>query len=196
MPDPVKTAIRTALLSAFVLLAGLAGPCLAAGASAPWRGTYDTVMMWINFVILVAVLVKVLRKPLGEFLDNQRVALTKEIDQLTKQKEQAEADISAFREKMDARKERFDAIHQNIVDSGEKERQELIADAHQQAGILIESAHQRIANQLRKADKALRAELIDAAMATATAQLPSRITSENTRNWIDRFIHDIDASAL
>jgi F-type H+-transporting ATPase subunit b len=196
MPALINTAIRTAGVSCAVLLAGPARLCIAAGAAAPWRGTYDTVMMWINFVILVAVLVKLLRKPLGDFLDGQRSALTKEIDQLTKQKEQTEADIAAFREAMDSRKERFDAIHQNILDNGEKERQELIETAHRQAAILIESARQRIDNRLRKASMTLRAELIDAAMATAATQLPDRITPENTRTWTDRFIHDIDASGL
>lgn len=191
-----KAAIRAATLTVIALSAPPARYCLAAGTGAAWRGTYDSVMVWVNFVILAALLIKLLKKPLRDFLGGQRDALTKELDALTDQKKQAEANIAAFRQEMEARQDRFAAIHQNIIDNGEKERQEIIETAHRQAAIMIDSARQRIEHRLRDAGERLRAELIDAAMTIALTQLPSRIEPEDDNQWIDRFIHDIDASTL
>lgn len=188
--------IRAAGLTCIVLSAAPANYCMAAGTSTAWRGTYDSVMVWVNFVILAALLIKLLKKPLRDFFGSQRDTVTKELDALTNQKQQAEANIAAFRLEMEARQDRFAEIHQKILDSGEKERQEIIETARRQAAIMIESARQRIDHRLRDAENRLRGELIDAAMSTALSQLPDRIEPEDDHQWVDRFIQDIDKSSL
>lgn len=191
-----KAAIRIAALTSIAMSAAPARYCFAASTAAPWRATYDSVMVWVNFVILAALLLKLLKKPLRDFFGSQRDAITKELDALTKQKQQAEASVAAFRQEMAARQDRFAIIHQNIIDSGEKERQELIETAHRQAAMMIDNARQRIENRLRKAGAQLRAEIIDAAMTISLTQLPSRIEPEDAHQWIDRFIRDIETSTL
>jgi F-type H+-transporting ATPase subunit b len=192
----ISGAVRAAGAVCLLALVLPAQQCFAAGGTAAWRSTYDTVMIWVNFIILVALLWKFLKKPLGDFLGSQQDALAAEIDRLTAQKEKAMADIAALQADMINREERFAAVTRNIIENGENERRELIEGAHRQAAIMMDSARQRIATQLRSAGGVLRAELVDAAMDLAMAQLPGLIHSEDADQWVDRFIHDIDASRL
>lgn len=196
MRPSLKAAIHAAAITCIALSVVPVRYCMAAETSSGWRGTYDSVMVWVNFVILVALLIKLLKKPISDFFGSQRDTIAKELDALTNQKQQAEANIAAFREEMETRQTRFAAIHQTIIDNGEKERQEIIAAAHRQAANMIDSARQRIDHRLREAESRLRGEFIDAAMNLALTQLPNRIEPEDDHQWIDRFIHDIDKSNL
>ena len=192
----LKAAFRAAAATYIALSVVPASYCMAADTSASWRGTYDSVMLYVNFAILVALLIKLLKNPLRDFFGSQRNTIANELNTLTSQKQTAEANIATFREEMEVRQTRFAALHQNIIDNGEKERQEIIAAARRQASNMIDSARQRIDHRLRDAERRLRGEFIDAAMTIALTQLPDRIEPEDDHQMIDRFIHEIDKSDL
>lgn len=164
---------------------------VAAEASGQWRSTYDTVMMWVNFFILVALLVKFLRKPLKKFLRDYRDGLARELERLEADKEKAEAAVRSFRETLDERKQKMELLHQRIVAQGEQERQELIEDARRQSALMLNNARSRAENRLREAGETLKGEMIDAAVAQAIAELPDHLAPEDKARWVDRFIDDI-----
>ncbi len=168
----------------------------ASASSNSWRGTYDLVMMWVNFFILLALLFKYLRKPIQGFLKGYRDDLEEELDGLEDLKQKAEADLASFSRQLDARKEQAVAVRNRMLAQGERDRKEMIDDAGRQSKLMIDSARQRIENRIREAGGILKSELIDAAVDRAVAQLPSEMQPEDDQKWMERYLDALSKSSF
>jgi F0F1-type ATP synthase membrane subunit b/b' len=54
--------------------------------------------------------------------------------------------------------------------------------------VLLESAKQKIDNQIMEARNKLKTELIDSAITIATQRLPAEMTAEDNQKWVDKFL--------
>lgn len=167
---------------------------LAADGGGGWRSTYDMVMMWVNFVILVALLVKFLRRPLGRYLASQRDAIKNAFDDLEAEKARINHDIQALRESMEARRQKAEERHRRIVAQARRERRDIIETAREEAQRRIAKARQQIDARHREARTKLRNEIIDAAVAKAMSELPHQVTPEEEQAWVSLFLKSITPS--
>lgn len=179
------------MVAAALLLALGAVNAWAADAAGGWRPTYDLIMRWVNFLILVFILVKYGRAPIKSFLAGQKDEITREISLLEEAKEAVMAKNREHAEAFKAAMERLEDLKVRVVQQGERYRTEMITDAQNESRLLIESARQKIDYKIYRARKRLRAELIDAAFDQATAQLPQEITSADNDNFLDQYFSHI-----
>lgn len=164
---------------------------LAADAGSNWRPTYDMVMMWVNFIILVALLIKFLRQPLRDFLNKQRDAVQNTLDRLGAEKSRIEKDIQSLRATLDGRKQKAEDMHRRIVAQGENERRDIIATARQEAERRLLKAHQLIEARHREACQALRNEMVDIAIDLAMQEFAKHMTPDIEQTLTDRFLKTV-----
>jgi F-type H+-transporting ATPase subunit b len=174
-----------------VLAAGCLLPATTAMAAGDWRPTYDIVMMWVNFVILAAVLVKLLRRPLSSFLKTQRDDVRKTLEALESEKGRIEEEIRSLQQMLKDRQEKAHDMHKRIVSLGEDERHEIITAAKDEAARRLLKARQLMDAHYREACDRLRGELIDSAVARAMEELPKHMTPEVEQILKDRFLRSI-----
>jgi F-type H+-transporting ATPase subunit b len=160
-------------------------------AAGDWRPTYDIIMMWVNFIILATVLIKLLRHPLGNFLRTQRDAVKDTLETLENEKGRIEEEITSLRAALEDRQQRAADLHERMVAEGEEERRELIAEARQEAERRLIKARQLIDAHQREVCHKLRDEIIDTAVRKAMAELPKHITPEVEQVLTDRFLRFI-----
>ena len=190
-----KTITRICLL----VLAGvvsfhfLGNDALAAENNASWRSVFDLVMRWLNFGIIVFVLVKYTKTPIKNFLLSRREEVAREIGKIEEEKEKADEKIRETTRMMDESEARFNKIKEKIIQEGEKKKQQIIEDAHRESKILLEGAKKKIENQLLEAKRAFKSELVDTAVSLAMKRLPDEITAEDDQQFINQFL--VSASA-
>jgi F-type H+-transporting ATPase subunit b len=178
----------------FVLIAVLAAlslssvEALAAESANNWRSTFDLVMRWVNFGIIVFLLVKFGRKPIQDFLAGRRDAIDKQIKNYEQQKEAAEKQIEEATRMLKDSTIRFENIKRRIIEEGEKKKQQIIDDARQESEILLTSARHKINNQIAEARNLIRAEMIESAITLAEQRLPEEITTADEQKLIDQFM--------
>jgi F-type H+-transporting ATPase subunit b len=165
--------------------------CWAADGPANWRHIYDTVMMWVNFVILVLLLIKFLRPPALKFLRAYKQDLKSEMDKLTSQKEKAAQELEIFKESIQDRRKHWENRYQKILAQGERDRQTLIIEAQAQAHRMMENADRQIEARVRDASQKLRSEIVDKAIAVASEELPGRMNPEIESHWLRLFLKGI-----
>lgn len=163
-------------------------PALAADTSGNWRATYDIVMMWVNFAILLALLFKFLRPPVGRFLQSQKDAIQKTLDQLENKKCRLRDEVQALQESLTARKAKAQNLHQRIIQQAKIERREIIAIAQQEARRRLSKARQLIDNRQREACQAIREQMVDMAVRRAMEELPQRMTPELEQALVQQYI--------
>jgi len=160
----------------------------AAEKSSNWRPMYDLILRWINFFIIVFVVVKYGKKPIMNFLRGQKDKLAEEIHQLENEKQDAEAKIKETLRAVDESEVRFSELKDRIVQQGEKKKIEIIESAQNQSKMMLEDAKRRIDAHFLHAKSEFRAELIDRAMDMALERLPNEITPEDNDKFARLFL--------
>ena len=163
------------------------GPVLAADGTS-WRPTYDLAMRWVNFAILVFLLIRFGKGPLKGFLSGQAKSLGDRIAHLEKQKMLAQTELDAARTALADSDARLEGLRQKILAAGMAEKATLIEAARNHGRILMASARKQAQNRVLEARAALRAEMVDMAMDRVLTALPDRLTESDDRKWIERFM--------
>ena len=173
-----------------VLFMGLWGAAEALGADTKgdWRPTYDVVMRWVNFAILVVVIVKYARAPLRDFLKGKKEEISSDINQLEDQKAQTMAKIEANQQLLAESRQRLAQLEARITKDGERSKAQIIAEAHQESDIMIQSAKRKIEAQIGHARQTLQTEIVDVAIREALKQLPEQMTEKDNQKLIDAYI--------
>jgi len=167
------------LIAIVLSLHFLGHDALSAEKSSNWRPTYDLILRYINFGIIVFVIVKYGKTPIMNFLRGQKDKLAKEINRLENEKEEAKAKIKETLKAVDESEVRFSELKDRIIRQGEKKKAEIIESAQNHSKMMLEDAKRRISIHFLHAKDELRAELIDRAMDMALERLPMEITPED-----------------
>jgi F-type H+-transporting ATPase subunit b len=160
----------------------------AADNSGDWRPVFDLVMRWLNFGIIVFILVKYARTPIKDFLLGRREEVAREIKIVEEKKEAANKKIQDANKILDESEVRFARVKERIIQEGETIKQKLIEDAQQESKILLESTMKKIESQLLDAKSTFKSELVDMAISLAMKRLPDEINPEDNQNFTNQFL--------
>jgi len=158
-----------------------------------WRSTYDLVLKWINFLILVFVVVKFGKAPLMNFLKGQKEKWVREIKELEDNKANMDADISQSLTIIEESDMRFAELKERIAQQGEQKKQEIIETARQHSQIMFDNAQRRIESHIMEARNAFKAQMVDAAIALAMERLSQEITAADNQKFLDQYMVSIQA---
>lgn len=175
------------MVALLVVFSGV-GEALAAEGSGGWRSTYDLVMRWVNFAILAFVIVKFARLPLKNFLSGKGQEISLQIRRLEDEKNQLVQRVRQAENELEDSTGRVLEIKERIVQSGERRKQEILAEAHQESQIIMENAKRKIEGRLLQAQSVLRAEMIDAAADLALEKLPGMVTAEDNQKLLQSYM--------
>jgi F-type H+-transporting ATPase subunit b len=187
---PSKKQASIIFLSVAVIMIILLGPQLVAAADSPdnWRKTYDQILLWINFGIFVFLIVKYLRVPLKKFIADKQNELERKISRLEDEKNEADRKIQEILRAVDESRAEFGVMKQKIIEQGEIKKQTIIEEARQKSQAMLNESQLRVENQIRRARKKLRDELVDAAVELALEKLPQIVTPDDNRKMIQAYI--------
>ena len=190
----MKMTRRTGAAGATALMLGLlmlALPESAMAGDPGWRPVYDVAMRWVNFLILVAVIVKYGREPIKEFLKLKKEDMMAQIDALDSQKARILDDISAAQKQGEVNQARFEEMKQRLIAQGETRKQQIIEQAKQQSAMMLEETRRKMENRIVQAKAGLKLELLDMAIDQAMKRLPGVITDGDNRRLLDEYMSSI-----
>jgi F-type H+-transporting ATPase subunit b len=159
-----------------------------------WRGTYDLVMMWVNFGILAFLIGKYARAPLLNMLKREAEKTAADLINAQKGKEQIDRQVEDTLKEMENARERLLDIREKIVAEGAHQRQRIIDSARHESQLLLERTREKIDSQIAEAHARLRHEVVDRAVAVALERLPTVITAEEQLRLVDRFVRETQSS--
>ena len=139
----------------------------------------------INFGILIAILFKFGKKPLGDFLKKRTELIEKTLNEA---KEAKEAALKALKEAED-RVRTKDTEVKEILDaarkSGELERDRIIEETAKLKDKILEQAKTNIDYELKHAKESIKAEAVELAMELAEKKLKEKLTREEQEKLLD-----------
>jgi len=155
-------------------------------------------LIWwsVNFLALIIILYKLLRKPLVNFFKTRKENLLKEYEELLAKKKEAEARYLELQEKVKNLKVEAEAIYQSYLEQGQRERERILEEARLQAERLKEQAQLYLAQEMEKAKEQLKVELAQEALKLAEEILRKNITPEDQKRLFREFIEHCQGRSL
>jgi F-type H+-transporting ATPase subunit b len=160
----------------------------AAEKAAKWRPTYDLILRWINFGIIVFLFYKYAKMPIMNFLKGQKEKLAKEIKKLEDKKEDMANKVKEIQKALNESEVRFADLKERIIQQGDRKKQEIIESAKDHSRIMLEGANRKIDSYILSSKNTFKAELIDAAIELAKERLPKEITDEDNERFIVQYL--------
>jgi F-type H+-transporting ATPase subunit b len=188
--DKTKTcrSALVALMALVFLLVVTAVEVMAAEGGGGWRPTYDIIMKWVNFAILVLVFIKFARRPLKNFLSDKGEEIALQINSLQDEKNRLQQRILEAKTELEESAVRLEAVKKRIVEMGERRKQEIIDEARREGGVIIESAKQKMEGRIIRERNRLKEEMIDAATEMALEKLPGLMTENDNQKLLEQFL--------
>ncbi|MGB9760950.1 MAG: F0F1 ATP synthase subunit B [Caldimicrobium sp.] len=155
-------------------------------------------LIWwtVNFIALIIILYKLLKKPVVNFFKNRKENILKEYEELLAKKKEAEAKYLELQEKIKNLKAEAEAIYQNYVEQGIKEKERILEEAQLQAKRIKEQAQLYIAQEMEKAKERLKFELAEEAVKLAEEILRKNITPEDQKRVFKEVLEQIKGRSL
>ncbi len=161
--------------------------------SGGWRPVYNLIMMWVNFGIIVFLVVKFAKTPFMEFLAGQKEELKNEIDKIEQNKKIADDNLTKTQKLIDESSVRLAVIKERISGEAEKEKQKIIEDGKNQSKNLIKAARKKIENQINSAKLNFKSELVDESIKLAMKKLPDIITEKDNEKFLANYLEVVSS---
>ena len=120
-------------------------------------------MMWVNFIILAAIIFKYARDPIKTFLKQQKKDVVSEMKKLEAEKDRVIGEISAAEVQSAKNKRRFEEMKARLVAQGETRKKQIVDQARQQGSLMIEETQKKMETRILHAKDRLKLELADMA---------------------------------
>jgi F-type H+-transporting ATPase subunit b len=183
----------------FITLYSLASSdaVLASSGAAEQHGIAWEELFWpfVNFSLLVGILVFFTRKPFKEFFKSRTEKIENSIKEATEAKAIAEKTLAEVRDRLKNTEQETGQIIEAARKTGEKEKEALIAEGEHIKQKIVEQAKASIEFELEKAKQSLKSEAALLALEAAEKEISSRLGSGEQEKLIDEYIKKIEVKS-
>ncbi len=155
----------------------------------------DIVYPWINFIILLALLIYYLKNPAKDFFLARSKKIAQEIEQAAHEKHDAEARYLNYDRRLKNIGTEMDALLQTLKKEGELARQKIVEEA-QSSSKRIEEISRWIVNQeIRKAKESLKEKAVQIIAERAEQLVKDKLQAQDRQTLMDKALNKLEGAA-
>lgn len=147
----------------------------------------------VNFGVLVAVLVWLLKKPLSDFLKQRKLSVVEALSAARKIEEEAEAKKQMFDQKLAGLEQELIEMRRDLLKAAEAERDRIVAEAEYKTSVMRQEAKFLVEQELKQ----LRQDILNSqarrAVDDAQALLMKQISEADHERLAKAFLEDLRA---
>jgi F-type H+-transporting ATPase subunit b len=185
--------VRTILLT-LIMMTVVSGTLYASGGEHPvesgvlWR---DFLWRILNFVIMAAILIFFLAKPLKNALAGRRTDIEKALAEAKQAKEEAETKFAEYDKKLSTAAAEIAEISESIRKDSELEKHRIIESAKAMALKIEQDAEKAAGLEVAKAKEQLKREAAELAVSIAEDILKKNFTTDDDTRLIDEYMDKV-----
>jgi len=141
----------------------------------------------LAFVILVAILTKLLKKPISGFLTSRREEIQRMLEELEVKTAEAKRKSAELQTRIANVEEETRKIVDELIADGEAERKKIIAAANRQADYIQQQARIAIQQEVQAARESLKDEVAELSVSAAEDVLRKKMQPEDQDRLIQEF---------
>ena len=142
----------------------------------------------VAFLILVVALVKLLKKPLANFLNSRRDEIQRMLQDLEIKSAEAQKKNAEFQVRLASLEQETKKIVDELIAEGEAEKGKIIEAARRQADYIQQQAHIAIQQEVQAARDSLKEEIADLSVSAAEDILRKNLKSGDQDRLVREFM--------
>jgi F-type H+-transporting ATPase subunit b len=142
----------------------------------------------INAAILFGAYYYLGKKPVSDGLAARRATVARELDEAAKVKGEAEDRLADYKKRLAEMDKELQVIREEIITSGEKERDRIVKDAEEKAERMRKDAQFLLEQELKQLRNELIRHAVDIASTAAEEVLKSKLTQADHDRVADEFL--------
>ncbi len=142
----------------------------------------------LNFAILMVILIKVLSKPLGNFLKNRQAKVRQTLEDAKKARAQAEERMQDYERRLAQIDKEIAEILDTLREEGQREKARIIRAAEEQAEKIKEQARATAQQEVQQAQRILREETAGLAVKLAEDILKKTIADSDHKRLVEEYV--------
>ena len=146
----------------------------------------------INFLILMAIFIKVLKKPVGNFLRNRQSKVRQALEDAEKARVEAGRKMQEYERRLAHIDEEIDEIHRTLKEEGEREKARIIQEAERMAEEIKAQAQATTEQEIRVAQQILREEVADLAVQLAEDILKKSVSKSDQKKLVEQYVDQME----
>ncbi|WP_456397184.1 F0F1 ATP synthase subunit B [Desulfurobacterium sp.] len=153
----------------------------------------DSMLMWktINTIILIALLYKFLKKPIGNMISQGISGVVEKFESAQKEKEEALKLLKEAERKAKEARAEAEEIIKHAEEVAEKQKAQMIAEAREMAERILSAADEEIERELLKAKKELQSYAAAQAVELAKEKIKGQVDEEFNKRIIKTSLSQI-----
>ncbi len=148
----------------------------------------------MNFVVLAAALIFLLKKPLAKALSGRIDGIQAQLDDLESQKANAEKTLAEYKARIAGLSKEAEGIIAEYIRQGNEAKAKILREAEMSAQKLEEQARRNIENEFAIAKQRLQQDVFEKAMAKAEEIIRKNITADDQNRLVDEYLDKVVAS--
>lgn len=164
------------------------------GAHAEHFNLLEFIASVVNFLIWLAIVVFLARKPLAEFLRGRRIAVEEGLTEAKQLQEAAETKYDEYTARLEHLDEELESLRAEMVNAAETERDRIIEEAEQRAARMRKDSQFVIEQQMKQLRTDLTREAIEAAVTAAGKVLDEQVQASDQTRLADDYLESLDAA--
>jgi F-type H+-transporting ATPase subunit b len=155
-------------------------------------------MIWtlLVFVVAMVVLTRAAWPRIAEALDKRQRMIEESIDVANRTKQEAEALLEEYRERLKEARAQADEIVQRARKTGEMTEREAMEQARRKREELLEQARKDIQAETRRAISEIRTEVADLTIVATEKVTRKTLNEDDQRRLVEEALSELDFSAL
>jgi F-type H+-transporting ATPase subunit b len=155
--------------------------------------TLDLLYRFINFALLVIILVVVVKKAgLGRFFSERIEEIRKKFDDLKAEKDETESRYQELEKKLKEFEVKKQEILEQFKADGAAEKEKIIAEAKERAEQILNQADLTIEREIQAARDRLRQEVVEVAAQKAQEIIEKEIKDDDQDHLVNEFIERVE----
>ncbi|MFH1132354.1 MAG: ATP synthase F0 subunit B [Pseudomonadota bacterium] len=144
-----------------------------------------------NFVLLIILLVKFTRKPVGNFLKERHEQVQRELTEASELKNRAQQRLSEIEGRLSNLDKEIAALKEAVAQDAEEEKQRLIEAAEIEAQRIVANADRTMEREIDRIRRRLELETVNASMAAAKTILQKQINDGDRKRLHDEYFDQL-----
>jgi F-type H+-transporting ATPase subunit b len=155
--------------------------------------SFTMILQWINFLVLLGLLYKLLFRPVTQFLDERKKEIAESINEAKNEREEAQK----TREKVQAKLSHIDAERAQLIsqtmNEAQKERELLIKKAKSEADLILARAEEERELEIEQAKKNLLEEMVLVSMEASGKVVSEAMDEKKHRQAISETLEFLES---
>ncbi len=152
---------------------------------------WQTLISLANLLIMFLLVKKFLYKPVKNMLEKRQETIDGKYSEAEEARNKALLDKKSYEEKLSGAKKEADSLIQSAVDIAHSREDEILSEAKLKADGIIRQAQQNAELETKKAEKAIKDEIVKVGTVIAEKMLGREVDVNDHKQMIDSFIEEI-----